>query len=178
MAKQTKKKAPKGPAKKAKPAPKPVAEKSGAANGTDLDTLRKPVEAAKTALDAAEAEAQVLAEKADAKVAGARHTYLTALAPFRMACRKAGRECPFPGGRGTNVAERVAFLVERVEKGVRVMVRGRADTEEVIPLSALKASLGKCAYGYTDKHLGPREKVGNKGGGLRNRLAAALAEGR
>jgi len=34
----------------------------------------------------------------------------------------------------------------------------------------------EAAYAYTDKHLGPREEIGNKGGGLSNRLRAALAK--
>ena len=41
-----------------------------------------------------------------------------------------------------------------------------------------KASIGKAAYAYTDKHVGPRERVGNKGGTLSNRLRALLAEKR
>ncbi|MCX5800888.1 MAG: hypothetical protein NTX17_05815 [Candidatus Eisenbacteria bacterium] len=31
------------------------------------------------------------------------------------------------------------------------------------------------AYAYTDKHVGPRERVGNKGGTLGNRLRAVMA---
>jgi len=42
-------------------------------------------------------------------------------------------------------------------------------------MTALKESINKAAYAYTDKHIGPREKVGNKGGSLSNRLRAALA---
>ena len=39
-----------------------------------------------------------------------------------------------------------------------------------------KAQLNAAAfyYDYTDKHLGPREMIGNKGGSLSNRLRAAL----
>ena len=62
----------------------------------------------------------------------------------------------------------------RAGKGVRVCVKGRPETEEVIPLAALKESINKAAYGYTDKHVGPKEEVGNKGGSLSNRLRAAL----
>ena len=29
-------------------------------------------------------------------------------------------------------------------------------------------------HGYTGKHIGPKEKIGNKGGGLSNRLRAVL----
>lgn len=44
------------------------------------------------------------------------------------------------------------------------------------PLAAIKASIGKAAYAYADKHVGPRERVGNKGGTLGNRLRAVIAE--
>jgi hypothetical protein len=33
-----------------------------------------------------------------------------------------------------------------------------------MPLATLKASVDKLAHAYTDKHVGPRERVGNKGG--------------
>jgi len=140
----------------------------------DLDALRKPVEEAKAGLDAAGAEAKQATEKAHALVAGARETYRTALVPYREACRKADHACEFEGGRGENVSEKVSFEVEKTEKGVRVTVKGKPDTEEVITLAALKESINKAAYGYTEKHLGPREKIGNKGGSLSNRLRAVL----
>jgi hypothetical protein len=38
--------------------------------------------------------------------------------------------------------------------------------EEVIPLAALKESVNREAYRYAEAHIGPREKVGNKGGSL------------
>lgn len=44
------------------------------------------------------------------------------------------------------MSEKVLFEVERVEKGVRVMIKGKPETEEVIPLSTLKESAGKAAY--------------------------------
>ena len=65
--------------------------------------------------------------------------------------------------------------MEKTDKGVRVMVKGQPKTEEVIPLAALKESINKAAYAYTDKHLGPREEIGNKGGSLSNRLRAVMA---
>ena len=62
-----------------------------------------------------------------------------------------------------------------------------AQAGEVIPLAALKESINKVAYAYTDKDVGPKEEVGNKGGSLpararsrsgraggSNRLRAAL----
>ena len=41
-------------------------------------------------------------------------------------------------------------------------------------MAALKESINKASYAYTDRVLGPREKVGNKGGSLSNRLRAVL----
>ena len=66
--------------------------------------------------------------------------------------------------------------MEKTDKGVRVMVKGQPKTEEVIPMEALKASINKEAYRYAEAHIGPREKVGNKGGSLSNRLRSALAQ--
>jgi hypothetical protein len=140
----------------------------------DLEPLRGPVEEAKAAVVAAEAEAREMNEKARALVAGATEAYRRALVPYRVACRKAGARCEYGGGRSANVSEKVSFEVERVEKGVRVTVRGRPDTEEVIPLAALEKSINACAYQYAERHCGPREKVGNKGGSLSNRLRAVL----
>lgn len=125
-------------------------------------------------LDAARKEARTAAEKAQALVAEAKGAYVAALAPYRAACRRAGVKCEFEGGRSTNVSDRVSFVVEKLEKGVRVTVKGQPKTEEVIPLAALKESVNKAAYAYTDKHVGPREEVGNKGGSLSNRLRAAI----
>ncbi len=138
----------------------------------DHDALRKPVADAKAALDAGEAEAKQATEKA--MVAGANATYMAALLPYRGACRKAGIAREFEGSRGRAVCDKVFFEVERVEKGVRVMIKGRPETEEVIPLAALKESAGKAAYSYTEKHLGTRKEVGNKCGTLANRLRAVL----
>ena len=72
------------------------------------------------------------------------------------------------------MTERVSFLVEKTDKGVRVMIKGKPKTEEIIPMKTLKESVNKAAYGYTDKHIGAREEIGNKGGGLSNRLRAIL----
>ncbi|MEW6545180.1 MAG: hypothetical protein AB1411_16440 [Nitrospirota bacterium] len=64
--------------------------------------------------------------------------------------------------------------MEKTDKGVRVMVKGQPKTEEVTPLAALKESINKAVYQYTEKHLGPKEEIGNKGGTLSNRLRAVL----
>ena len=76
---------------------------------------------------------------------------------------------------GASTSEKVSFLVEKMDGGVRVMVKGQPKTEEVIPMKALRASISKTACAYTDKRLGPREKVGNKGGSLSNGMRAVLA---
>ena len=141
---------------------------------TELDALRKPVEAAKGGLEKAHAEAKTLTEKARAVVAEAKDAYRSALTPYREACHKAGAACEYEGGRSANVSEKVSFLVEKTDKGVRVCVKGRPETEEVIPLAALKESINKAAYAFTEKHLGPKEEIGNKGGSLSKRLRAAL----
>lgn len=164
---EDKAKTPKAP--KAAKAPEPQVSQA------ELDALRKPVEAAKDGLGKAEAEAKALAEKARSVVAEAKDAYRAALAPYREACHKAGVECEYEGGRSANVSDKVSFLVEKTDKGVRVMVKGQPKTEEVIPLAALKESINKAAYAYTEKHLGPKEEIGNKGGSLSNRLRAVLA---
>lgn len=168
----------KAPAEKAAK-PKPAAPKAEKptepkVSQAELDALRKPVEAAKGGLEKAEAEAKTLAEKARAVIAEAKDAYRSALTPYREACQKAGVACEYEGGRSANVSEKVSFLVEKTDKGVRVMVKGQPKTEEVIPLAALKESINKAAYAYTDKHVGPKEEVGNKGGSLSNRLRTVL----
>ncbi|GAB4142343.1 MAG: hypothetical protein Fur0037_09480 [Planctomycetota bacterium] len=151
----------------------------------ELDALRKPVETAKGRLEKAQAEAKALADKARALVAEAKDAYRAALAPYRDACHKAGVACEYEGGRSANVSEKVSFLVEKTDlsavpgtaqagKGVRVCIKGRPETQEVIPLADLEASINKAAYAYTDKHVGPKEEVSNKGGSLSNRLRAVL----
>ena len=96
------------------------------------------------------------------------------MAAFREACRKAGVECEFPGGRSENVSPKVSFIVEKADKGIRVMVKGKPETEEIIPVATLKASIGKAAQAFTEKHIGPRARVGNKQGTLGNRLRVAM----
>lgn len=126
----------------------------------------KKAPAAKAAVQAEEKPKEPKAPEA-AKVAEPKDAYRTALAPYPEACHKAGVECQYEGGRSANVSEKVSFLVEKTDKGVRVMVKGQPKTEEVIPLAPLKESINKAAYGYTDKHVGPKEEVGNGSGCVR-----------
>jgi len=97
------------------------------------------------------------------------------VAHYRALSLKAGVECEFAATRRSSVTRRVSFLLERTEKGVRVRVKDRPETEELIPFAALEESISRAAYAYTERHLGPREEIGNKGGGLSNRLRALLA---
>ena len=167
MAKAKKKVArnvPKAESKKAKP------------GNAEMAALKKKVEAVARELDKAKTQADELREKARQVVKAAKEVYHLAVAPYREACRKAGVECEFTGQRAANVSQRISFLIEKTDKGLRVMVKGQPKTEEVIPMAALKASVNKAAYAYTDKHVGPKHKIGNKGGSLSNRLRAALAK--
>ena len=163
----------------AAPAPKAAKEpkepKKAAPNEADLTALKKKAEEAKTELVRATNEANALRLQAKSVEGVARKTYAEAVAPYREVCRKAGIECEYAGHRAANVSEKVAFLVEKVDKGLKVVIKGKPGTEEVIPTAALKESINKAAYAYTDKHIGPKEEVGNKGGSLSNRLRAALA---
>jgi len=176
MAKKTKKDngKPKVAVKPRQPEQSPQAAKP-AREAPDLGALRKPVLDANAGLTKAETEAKALVEKGLALITQAKGAYREAVAAYREACRKAGVDCEFPGGRSTNVSPKVSFIVEKADKGIRVMVKGKPESEELIPLAALKASIGKAAYAFTDKQLGPRERVGNKGGGLANRLRAVMA---
>ena len=152
----------------------PKAKEAHKAQAPDLDALRKPVLDANAGLTKAETEAKVLADKALVLLTQAKGEYREALGLYREACRKAGVDCEFEGGRSENVSPKVSFIVEKADKGIRVMVKGKPDSEELIPLATLKASIGKAAYAFTDKHVGPRERVGNKGGTLGNRLRAVM----
>jgi len=138
----------------------------------ELSSLKKAVEQAKQHLENAQAEANELQRKAQELVAEAKNSYREALVPYREACKKAGVECEFSAGRLSNVSERVTFLVEKVDDGIKVTIKGRPETEEVIPAETLNQSINKAAYGYTEKHLGPKEEIGNKGGTLSNLLRA------
>lgn len=148
------------------------------ATGTlEHDELRQAAEAALAAVDAATEEADRLRARAKAAVSEAKTAYRIAHTAYRDACRRAGVDCEFTRGRSENVSPRVSFEVVKVAKGVRVTVRGRPETAEVIPMAKLRVSIGKSAAHYCEKHIGPREVVGNKQGSLANRLRAALRSG-
>ena len=83
---------------------------------------------------------------------------------YRDACTKAGVECEFSVGRSDNLSPKLTFIVEKADNGVRVLVKGKPEAEEIVPLAILKASIRKAAQAYTQRHIGQRERVRNKGG--------------
>jgi hypothetical protein len=143
---------------------------------TDLAPLRKQAQEAKAAFEKAGKETDALRAKAKDVESKAKAVYAEAVAPYRDACRKAGVECEFAGGRATNVTAAVRFLIEKVKGGIKVVIKGRPETEELLTDKALAESVNRAAFGYTDKHIGPKEKIGNKGGGLAVRLRAVLTK--
>ena len=161
-------------APEAQPAPKKPTRAATGGDTPDLNALRAAVTDAEAAVARARTEAEALEAQARTIVAAAKDAYRAALAPYRDACRNAGVRCEFTGGRATNVSERVSFDVVKVSKGLKVTVKGRPETEEVIPMEKLKVSIGKSAEQYCEKHIGPRDVVGNKQGSLQNRLRAVL----
>ncbi len=156
---------------------KEVHEARGGGQGpvlANLAALKAKAKDAQEGLEGARAEAGKLQEQGKVLVDAAKEVYLKVLEPYRDACQQAGVPCEFEGSRAPNRTAMVRFLVEKAEKGIKVTVKGKPDTEETIPFKALKESVGREAYAYTGRHLGPKEEIGNKGGGLANRLKAVL----
>ncbi len=83
--------------------------------------------------------------------------------------------CEFAGNRAPNVAPAVRFLVEKVKEGIKVAIKGKAKSEEVIPAAKLKESIGRAAFDYCERKLGPESQYGKKWAGLSNRFRKALA---
>jgi len=174
-----------GKAKAAKSASPAAPKEKAQANGkekpkekpkTDLAPLKKKAEEGKATFEKARTEANALRAKAKDIESKAKQAYAQVVAPYRDACRKAGVECEFAGGRASNVAPAVRFLMEKVRGGIKIAIKGRPETEELLTDKALAESVNRAAYGYTDKHLGPKEEIGNKGGGVSVRLRAILAK--
>jgi hypothetical protein len=141
---------------------------------TDLTPLKKKAKEGKATFEKARTEADALRAKAKDVEAAAKRAYAEAVAPYRDACRKAGVECEFAGGRASNVTPAVRFLMEKVKGGIKIAIKGRPETEELLTDKALAESVNRAAYAYTDKWLGPKEAIGNKGGGISVRLRAIL----
>ena len=148
----------------------PQAPEKKTAPPPDLEPLRKDALEAQAALVQAKAEAERLRQQAREIERVAKEAYARTVAPYREACKKAGIPCEFSGGRSASITERVRFIVEKAEGGIRVMIEGRPETDEIIPTKTLEESVNKAAYAYTERHLGPKKKIGNKGGGLSNRI--------
>ncbi len=178
-AKKTPKKAPKKSGEKAKVAkpdaappspqkeekavqPKPQAKKKANGGNGKLAELRKGVDAALKEKKKAQTQADELRSKAKELEQGAKQTYTKALAPYRTACKQAGVECEFAGGHSAPVAPRVRFLLEKVDSGIRVAVKGRPETEKVIPNAELKKSVMRAAYNFCEEAIGPESEQGKK----------------
>jgi hypothetical protein len=169
------------PAARAKALPAKAASaalkaKLNAKKPVDLAPLKARVMEAKKELTRAENEANALRAQARTTEAVAKKAYIKALAPYRDACRKAGAKCEFSGARAANKTPAVRFLVEKVKDGVKVALKGRPETEDVIPFTILKESIGKAAVAYVEKFIGDKTTVGNKQGSLGNRIRAVLAK--
>jgi len=174
MAKRKQAKKSKGKAKK------PAAAKAKAkkkAPPAELAALKAAAKGAQAGLAKAKSEAEALRKKAADIEAKAKDAYRVAVAPYRQACRKAGVNCEFAGARAPNVAPAMRFFVEKVKGGVKVMVKGKPETTEVISLEVLRRSVGKAALAYAEKHVGPRERWGNKQGTISNKLRTVLGAG-
>jgi hypothetical protein len=90
----------------------------------------------------------------------------------RLMIEKANKEEYIKEHPTKRVSAVAKFMVSRVPNGVRVIISGLPESEEVIPEQTLKDSVNRAAYAYTEKHCGPRSVVGNKGGGLYNKIRA------
>ncbi len=187
-----KKKRAKGPAKpkaakggKASPAkagPKTQATKKDEKKGgesdkkpkVDLAALKARAEEGKAGLDKTRKDADALREKAKAVEVAAKKAYAEALAPYRDACRKAGKKCDLPGIKAPSTLPRARFLIERVKGGLKVAIKDKPKSEEVIPDKKLKESIWRAARDYCARHFG-KEWTGGRARGLGLRFQAALA---
>jgi hypothetical protein len=114
------------------------------AQPAELDALRAKAAEAKQALTVAANEASALRLQGMGIEAAAKKTYIEALGPYREACHKAGVECEFGGARAANRTPAVRFLVEKVAGGIKVAIKDRPETEEVIAKKALYVA--RCRY--------------------------------
>ena len=149
---------------------------SSCAKSAGLDPLRTAATKAAAQMEQAKSKADELRAKAQEIESAAKKSYVEVLSPYREACRKAGVECELGGIKAPPVAPRVRFLVERVKGGVKTSIKGRPETEEVVPDAALKDSVGRAAKAYCERHLGGVETQGAKFAGLGNRFRAVLAK--
>jgi hypothetical protein len=111
------------------------------------------------AIKDAEVKAKELHEEADTMVKYTKIRFHQVLQPCKDACKKASVECEFKAKRGP-VTERVRFIVEKVEGGVKVTIKDRLETAEVLDSKALKKSVMQAAKKYTTQHLGNPGMIG------------------
>jgi hypothetical protein len=164
-----------GPKRPAKKAPKVKALEKAKLDDSAREILQATAESAQNVLKDAEAKADAMRHEADTLVRNARGAFMAALAPYKAACKKAGVTCEFKAKRSP-VAERVHFLVEKVDGGVKITIDGRSETAETVETKVLNKSIMKAASGYCEKHLGPKEEVGAKYAGLYNRIRKVLGK--
>ena len=172
-------KAAKGAAKKAakhvaQDSPGKAAPEGKEAKDADMAGLRKKAEEAHAGLKKAGDEANALRAQAKGVEVAAKKAYAEALAPYRDACRKAGKKCELPGIKAPSTLPRARFLIEKVKGGLKVSVKDRAKSEEVIPDKKLKESIWRAARDYCARHFG-KEWTGGRARGLGLRFQAALA---
>jgi hypothetical protein len=154
-------------------APAEGKEKPAKESQTDLAPLKAKAEEAKKNLTRAENEATALRAQAKATEAAAKKAYVEAVGPYRDACRKAGVKCEFAGIKAPPVARRVRFLVETAKDGIKVAIKDKPDSEEVLPHKELGNSVWRAADEYCKRQFG-ETPIGAKARGLANRLRAAL----
>ena len=165
----------KAPAPKAKAEPvKAAPAEPKAKKPVDLAPLKAKVAEAKKGLTRAENEATALCAQAKGIEGAAKKAYAAALIPYRDACRKTGVKCEFAGGRAANKTPTVRFLVEKVPNGIKVAIKGKPKSEEVISTATLKKSVGRAAFDYCERRIGPASSVGMKHAGLGHRFRAIL----
>lgn len=143
---------------------------------TDLAALQGPAEQAKSEFDKSKAEVEALRKKASDLEAEARGALRKAVAPYRAACVKAGRECEFGRRKAPAIAPRVRYVLERVKGGIKIAIKGRPESEETIPEKELRESVGKAAQRYMEKWVGDKAAIGNKAAGVSTRFRTMLAE--
>jgi hypothetical protein len=74
------------------------------------------------------------------------------------------------------MAPRVRFLLSKEKDGLKVMVKGRPETERLITNAELKASVGKAGLKYCEDVLGPASEQGAKHAGLSHRMRQLIKQ--
>ena len=103
----------------------------------NLEPLKEQVLSAKSRIEEAEAKLQKFQEE----LLTAKTEYRESIIPYRDACRKAGINCEFSLGRKENVSERVRFITEVLDEGIKVSVKDRPETEQVLKFEDLQKNL-------------------------------------